>query len=103
MPLVRNDENESAVVQVENHRRRLVQEVLSNRTGRVATQDVHRVLEPNDEWTLVQEQVVAGWGFVQQLLREGMRVNARARFFSFFFPFVFLVCPMWHPSNRKMM
>ena len=55
MPLVRNDENEQAVVQVENHRRRLVQEVLSNRTGRVATQDVHRVLEQNDQWTLVQE------------------------------------------------
>ena len=53
MPLVRNDENEPAVVQVENHRRRLEQEVLPDRTGRVATQNVHRVLEQNDQWTLV--------------------------------------------------
>ena len=108
MPLVRNDENVETVVQIENSRRGLVQTMLPDRTGRAATQDVHRVLEPNDEWALVQEQVVAGWGFVQQLLREGMRVYARAIlrkgiFFSFFFPIVFLLCPMWHPSNRKMM
>ena len=64
MPRVRNDENEPAVVQVENHRRRLVQEVLPDRTGRVATQDVHRVLEQNDQWTLVQKQTLTGRGFV---------------------------------------
>ena len=64
MPLVRNDENEPAVVQVENHRRRLVQKVLSDRTGRVATQNVHRVLEQNDQWALVQEQTLTGRGFV---------------------------------------
>ena len=64
MPLVRNDENEPTVVQVENHRRRLVQEVLPDRTGGAATQDVHRVLEQNDERTLVQEQALTGRGFV---------------------------------------
>ena len=36
-----------------NHRGPLVQEMLSDRTGRVATQNVHRVLEQNDQWTLV--------------------------------------------------
>ena len=72
MPLVRNDENVETVVQIENSRRGLVQTMLPDRTGRAATQDVHRVLEPNDEWTLVQEQVVAEWRFVQQLLREGV-------------------------------
>mmetsp|Transcript_6348 Transcript_6348/g.18900 ORF Transcript_6348/g.18900 Transcript_6348/m.18900 type:complete len:168 (-) Transcript_6348:1871-2374(-) len=75
MPLVRNDENVETVVQIENSRRGLVQTMLPDRTGRAATQDVHRVLEPNDEWTLVQEQVVAGWGFVQQLLREGIQTD----------------------------
>ena len=90
MPLVRNDENVETVVQIENSRRGLVQTMLPDRTGRAATQDVHRVLEPNDEWTLVQEQVVAGWGFVQQLLREGTRECARD-FFSFFFSNCFFV------------
>lgn len=75
MPLVRNDENVSTVVQIENSRRGLVQTVLSDRTGRVATQNVHRVLEPNDERALVQEQVIAGRGFVQQLLREGIQTD----------------------------
>ena len=108
MPLVRNDENVETVVQIENSRRGLVQTMLPDRTGRAATQDVHRVLEPNDEWTLVQEQVVAGWGFVQQLLREGMRVHARAIlrkgiFFSFFFFQLFFCCRARcgiHPIGR---
>ena len=72
MPLVRNDENVQAVVQIENSRRGLVQTMLPDRTGRAATQAVHRVLEPTDERTLVQEQVIAGRRFVQQLLREGI-------------------------------
>jgi len=38
--------------------------MLPNRTGGVATQDVHRVLEQNDERTLVQEQALTGRGFV---------------------------------------
>ena len=75
MPLVRNDENVETVVQIENSRRGLVQTMLPDRTGRAATQDVHRVLEPNDERTLVQEQVIAGWRFVQQLLREGIQTD----------------------------
>jgi len=75
MPLVRNDENVQAVVQIENSRRGLVQTMLPDRTGRAATQNVHRVLEPNDERALVQEQVIAGRGFVQQLLREGIQTD----------------------------
>lgn len=101
MPLVRNDENVETVVQIENSRRGLVQTMLPDRTGRAATQDVHRVLEPNDEWTLVQEQVVAGWGFVQQLLREGTRECARD-FFLFFFQLFFCCrarCGI-HPIGR---
>ena len=103
MPLVRNDENVETVVQIENSRRGLVQTMLPDRTGRAATQDVHRVLEPNDEWTLVQEQVVAGWGFVQQLLREGVCCEcARAIFFFFFSSNCFFVvqrCGI-HPIGR---
>ena len=93
MPLVRNDENVETVVQIENSRRGLVQTMLPDRTGRAATQNVHRVLEPNDERALVQEQVIAGRGFVQQLLREGI-VCARAidsRFGIFFFFPIFFV------------
>jgi hypothetical protein len=93
MPLVRNDENVETVVQIENSRRGLVQTMLPDRTGRAATQDVHRVLEPNDERTLVQEQVIAGWRFVQQLLREGVCCEcARAIFFFFFSSNCFLLC-----------
>ena len=95
MPLVRNDENVETVVQIENSRRGLVQTMLPDRTGRAATQDVHRVLEPNDEWALVQEQVIAGRGFVQQLLREGIYSVFCARLqqggiFFFFFQFFFV-------------
>ena len=57
MPLVRNDENEPAVVQVENHRRRLVQEVLPDRTGRFARARDARLV-------LVQKQTLTGRGFV---------------------------------------
>ena len=95
MPLVRNDENVETVVQIENSRRGLVQTMLPDRTGRAATQNVHRVLEPNDERTLVQEQVIAGRGFVQQLLREGIYSVFCARLqqggiFFFFFQFFFV-------------
>ena len=97
MPLVRNDENVETVVQIENSRRGLVQTMLPDRTGRAATQNVHRVLEPNDERTLVQEQVIAGRRFVQQLLREGIVMCARDfalwGFFSFFFSNCFFVVP----------
>ena len=97
MPLVRNDENVETVVQIENSRRGLVQTMLPDRTGRAATQDVHRVLEPNDEWTLVQEQVVAGWDLCNNCYGK-VRVNARA-IFSFFQLFFVVVPDGIHQSK----